>query len=57
MTDVAKKTAKITIEIEKEKLRPRERAPILPTKKIEDKRRREQRAKHKKDLRRLTEES
>ena len=57
MTGVAKKTTKITIEIEKEKLRPRERAPILPTKKIADKRRREQRQKHKKDLRRLTDES
>jgi hypothetical protein len=44
---VAKKADKITIE--KEKLRPRERAPILPSKKFEDKRRRE---KHKKDLRR-----
>ena len=44
---VAKKTDKMTIE--KEKLRPRERAPILPTKKFEDKRKRE---KHKKDLRR-----
>lgn len=58
MTGVAKKTTtKITIEIEKEKLRPRERAPILPTKKIEDKRRRETREKHKKDLRRLADES
>ena len=48
---VAKKTDKMTIE--KEKLRPRERAPILPTKKFEDKRRRdERREKHKKDLRR-----
>ena len=54
---MAKKTTKITIEIEKEKLRPRERAPILPTKKIEDKRRREEREKHKKDLRRLPDES
>ncbi|HKQ07820.1 MAG TPA: hypothetical protein VJ464_22020 [Blastocatellia bacterium] len=53
---MAKKTAKITIEIEKEKLRPRERAPILPTRKIADKRRREQREKHKKDLRRLPDE-
>jgi hypothetical protein len=44
---VAKKPDKMTIE--KEKLRPRERAPILPTKKFEDKRKRE---KHKKDLRR-----
>ena len=49
---MAKKAAKI--KIEKEKLRPRERAPILPTKKIEDKRtRNERREKHKKDLRRL----
>ena len=55
ITDVAKKTTKITIE--KEKLRPRERAPILPTKKIEDKRRREEREKHKKDLRRMSDES
>lgn len=38
------------IKIEKDKLRPRERAPILPTKKFEDKRRRE---KHKKDPRQL----
>jgi hypothetical protein len=49
--NVAKKTDKISITIEKEKLRPRERAPILPSKKFEDKRRRE---KHKKDLRRST---
>jgi hypothetical protein len=49
---MAKKIDKITIE--KEKLRPKERAPILPTKKIEDKRRREERReKHKKDLRRF----
>jgi hypothetical protein len=48
---VAKKTDKMTIE--KEKLRPRERAPILPTKKFEDKRKRE---KHKKDLRRANNE-
>ena len=48
---MAKKADKIVIE--KEKLRPRERAPILPTKKFEDKRRRdERREKHKKDLRR-----
>jgi hypothetical protein len=51
--EVAKKTDKIKITIEKEKLRPRERAPILPSKKFEDKRRREERReKHKKDLRR-----
>jgi len=52
---VAKKSEKITIE--KEKLRPRERAPIMPTKHIEDKRTRsERREKHKKDLRRLPDE-
>ena len=46
-----KKTDKITIE--KDQLRPRPRAPILPTKKFEDKRRREERReKHKKDIRR-----
>ena len=46
-----KNTDKITIE--KEKLRPRPRAPILPSKKFEDKRRREERReKHKKDIRR-----
>jgi hypothetical protein len=49
---MAKKIDKITIS--KEKLRPRERAPILPSKKIEDKRQREERrVKHKKDLRRV----
>jgi len=43
--------------IEKEKLRPRDRAPIMPSKKFEDKRRREERReKHKKDPRRLVEE-
>jgi hypothetical protein len=48
---------KVEIKIEKEKLRPRERAPILPTKKFEDKRRRSGRqAKHKKDLRRRPDE-
>ncbi|HVG21735.1 MAG TPA: hypothetical protein VNI02_22055 [Blastocatellia bacterium] len=52
---MAKKTDKITIE--KEKLRPRPRAPILPTKKFEDKRRRDERnEKHKKDLRRSVDE-
>ena len=52
---MAKKPDKITIE--KEKLRPRERAPIIPTRHIEDKRTRgERRVKHKKDLRRLPEE-
>jgi hypothetical protein len=40
------------IKIKKESLRPRERAPILPSKKFEDKRAREQRRpKHKKDPR------
>lgn len=53
---MARKT-EIRIKIEKEKLRPRERAPIKPTRKFEDKRRREDRkAKHKKGLRRLDEE-
>ena len=52
LIEVAKKADKITIE--KEKLRPRERAPILPTKKFEDKRRRdERREKHKKNLRQI----
>jgi hypothetical protein len=52
---MAKKTEKITLD--KEKLRPRERAPILPTKKFEDKRRRElEREKHKKKLRQLEDE-
>ncbi|HKY04153.1 MAG TPA: hypothetical protein VJQ56_04650 [Blastocatellia bacterium] len=52
---MAKKVGKITIE--KEKLMPRERAPILPTKHIEDKRtRNERRVKHKKDLRRLVDD-
>jgi hypothetical protein len=47
------KLGKITIK--KEDLRPRERAPILPSKAIEDKRKKaERREKHKKDLRRLT---
>jgi hypothetical protein len=56
MSLVAKKADKIMIE--KEKLRPRERAPILPTKKFEDKRRRDERQKkHKKDLRRAIDES
>jgi hypothetical protein len=51
----AKKANKIVIE--KEKLRPKERAPILPSKKIEDKRvKEERREKHKKDLRRLGDE-
>jgi len=52
---LAKKSDKITIE--KEKLRPRERAPILPSKKIEDKKRKvERRVKHKKDPRRQVDE-
>lgn len=43
--------------IEKEKLQPRNRAPIMPSKQFEDKRRREERReKHKKDPRRLVEE-
>jgi hypothetical protein len=51
-----KKIAKITIE--KEKLRPKERAPVLPSKRFEDKRRRaERRQKHKKNLRQLADES
>ena len=46
-----------TIVIEKEKLRPRERAPILPSKPIEDRRKKEERReKHKKDPRRLIDE-
>jgi len=46
------------IKIEKEKLRPRERAPIRPTRKIEDKKSKsERRIKYKKDLRRQIEES
>jgi hypothetical protein len=49
---MAKQIDRITIE--KEKLRPRERAPILPSKKFQDKRRREERReKHKKDIRTL----
>jgi hypothetical protein len=43
-----KKPDKITIE--KDKFRPKPRAPILPSKKFEDKKRRdERREKHKKD--------
>ena len=50
-----KKTDKITID--KEEFRPRPRAPILPTKKFEDKRRRDaRREKHKKDPRRIEED-
>jgi hypothetical protein len=49
-----KKNSKIVIK--KEKLRPKERAPIIPTKRIADKREKEERReKHKKDLRRLLE--
>ena len=48
---MAKKSDKITIK--KDELRPKERAPILPTKKFEDKRNRsDRRSKHKKDIRR-----
>lgn len=46
---MAKKLGKITIE--KEKIRPKERAPIIPTRTIEDKRHKEgRRPKHKKNL-------
>ena len=52
---VAKKPDKITIE--KDKFRPKPRAPILPTKKFEDKKTREERRqKHKKDPRRVDED-
>jgi hypothetical protein len=55
MTNKKDKLGKITIK--KEELRPRERAPILPSKPIEDRRKKaERRVKHKKDLRRLTNE-
>ena len=56
---LAKKTekTKIKIKIKKEDLLPRERAPILPTKRIEDKRdKKERREKHKKDPRRFPDE-
>ena len=47
-----------SIKIEKDKLRPRERAPIRPSVKIEDKKTKsERRIKHKKDLRKENEES
>jgi hypothetical protein len=47
-----------SIKIEKEKLRPRERAPIRPSRKIEDKKTKsERRIKYKKDPRRQTNES
>jgi hypothetical protein len=50
-TIVAKKSNKIVIK--KEALRPKERAPILPSKPIADRREKEERReKHKKDLRR-----
>jgi hypothetical protein len=46
------KKKKDILTIEKDKLRPRPRAPILPSKKFEDKRRRDTRQpKHKKDFR------
>jgi hypothetical protein len=52
---VTKKPLKI--KIAREKLRPKERAPVMPTKKIEDRRRKdERRPKHKTDLRRRPEE-
>jgi hypothetical protein len=52
-----KKTDKINITIDKDKFRPRPRAPILPTKKFEDKRLRdERREKHKKDPRLVDED-
>jgi hypothetical protein len=52
---LAKKLGKITIE--KEKIRPKERAPIIPSRTIEDKRRKEaRRPKHKKSLLRETSE-
>jgi hypothetical protein len=45
---VAKKAAKITIR--KEKLRPKERAPIIPSRTIQDKKHKEERRpKHKKN--------
>jgi hypothetical protein len=51
------KTKSDKITIKKEKLLPRPRAPILPSKKFEDKRRREERReKHKKDIRRSTDD-
>jgi hypothetical protein len=52
---LAKQSDKITIE--KEKHRPRARAPKLPSKKIEDKKRTAtRRVKHKKDPRRMIDE-
>jgi hypothetical protein len=55
MCPVPKKQDKITIE--KDKFRPRPRAPILPSKKFEDKKTREERReKHKKDPRRVEED-
>jgi hypothetical protein len=55
MCPVPKKQDKITIE--KDKFRPRPRAPILPSKKFEDKKTREERReKHKKDPRQFEED-
>ena len=53
---MAKKIA--SIKIEKEKLRPRERAPIIPSRTIEDKKSKALRrqSKHKIDPRRLPDE-
>jgi hypothetical protein len=52
-----KKDTSRKITIKKEELRPRERAPILPSKPIEVKRKiEERREKHKKDLRRVPNE-
>ena len=46
-----------SIKITKEEMRPRERAPIIPSKKIEDKKTKAARqVKHKRDPRRLAEE-
>jgi hypothetical protein len=55
---MAKKKEKLDkIVIEKEKLRVKERAPILPSKQIEDKRAKtERREKHKKNLLREADE-
>jgi hypothetical protein len=50
-----KKSKKLTIR--KEELRPRERAPILPSKTFEDKRRRDElKPKHRRDIRKQIEE-
>jgi hypothetical protein len=54
---MAKKGEKIRIKIDREKLRPRERAPIKPSRKFEEKTRREERQpKHKKNPLRSVEE-